>query len=157
MSKIKIGGIMQTTDLAKVGVMSIPDRPGIVGKIMAALGKEGINVQFVVQCIDIQNNDHVVFCISEEQCVRAQSVLEAIQEELGAERVTQRTGVAILSIFGPDFRERPGVAGTMFAALGEKGINILAISTSISTISCVIDAPQLDQAVAVLRETFDLP
>ncbi|MBN1935162.1 MAG: ACT domain-containing protein [Anaerolineae bacterium] len=157
MSKIKIGGIMQTTNLAKVGVMSIPDRPGTAGKILAVLGGKGINVQFIVQCIDILNNDHVVFCISQEEMALAKEALEQIRHELGAEKVITRPNVAIISIFGPDFRERPGVAGAMFSALGRQGINILAISTSISTLSCVIDAGQLESAVAAMRETFDLP
>lgn len=157
MSKIKIGGIMQTTNLAKIGVMSIPDRPGTAGKILAALGIKGINVQFIVQCIDILNNDHVVLCIAQEEMELAQSILEDVRREVGAERVIQRPDVAIISIFGPDFRERPGVAGAMFSALGKKGINILAISTSISTLSCVIDANRLEEAIAAMRETFDLP
>ena len=72
-------------------------------------------------------------------------------------QVIQRPNVAIISIFGPDFRERPGIASTMFSALGAKQINILAISTSISTLSCVIDADCLDEAVVAMRETFDLP
>jgi len=157
MSKTKIGGIMQTTHLAQVGVMSIPDRPGTAGKIMTALGKKDINVQFIVQCIDIHNNDHVVFCISEDELELAQDILQDVRHELGAEKVIHRPNVAIISIFGPDFRERPGVAGIMFAALAGKGINILAISTSISTLSCVIDSDGLDKAVTAMRETFDLP
>ena len=48
MAKTKIGGIMQTTNLAKVGVMSIPTRPGTAGRVLAALGKKGINVQPMV-------------------------------------------------------------------------------------------------------------
>ena len=80
-----------------------------------------------------------------------------MREEVGGERIIQRPNVAIISIFGPDFRERPGIASTMFSALGGKQINILAISTSISTLSCVIDADCLDEAVAAMRETFDLP
>lgn len=157
MSKIKIGGIMQTTNLAKVGVMSIPDRPGTAGQIMSVLGEEGINVQFIVQCIDILNNDHVVFCVAQEEMAQAQALLESVRRELGAEKVIVWPNVAIISIFGPDFRERPGVAGTMFSALGKRDINILAISTSISTLSCVIDADRLSEAVTAMRETFDLP
>ncbi|RQW08661.1 ACT domain-containing protein [candidate division KSB1 bacterium] len=157
MTKIKIGGIMQTTNLAKVGVMSIPDRPGTAGKILAVLGDKGINVQFIVQCIDIVNNDHVVFCISQEEMGLAKAALEQIRQELGAEQVITQPNVAIISIFGPDFRERPGVAGAMFSSLGQRGINILAISTSISTLSCVIDAAHLDLAMAAMRDTFDLP
>jgi aspartate kinase len=157
MAKIKIGGIMQTTGLAKVGVMSIPDRPGTAGYIMASLGRKGINVQFIVQCIDIHDNDHVVFCIAQEDLEKAKDILQGVKSDLGAEQVIQRENVAVLSIFGPDFRERPGIAGTMFSALGSRDINILAISTSISTLSCVIDADRLQEAITAMRETFDLP
>jgi len=157
MAKIKIGGIMQTTGLSKVGVMSIPDRPGIAGEIMSALGAKSINVQFIVQCIDIRGNDQVVFCIAEESLDDAADVLEHVREKVGGEQVIQRPNVALISIFGPDFRERPGIAGTMFSALGKREINILAISTSISTLTCVIDADRLADAVTAMRETFDLP
>ena len=157
MAKIKIGGIMQTTGLAKVGVMRIPDQPGVAGKIMSAMGERGINVQFIVQLIDIHESSHVVFCISEDELERAHDILEDLRQGVGGEQVIQRPNVAIVSIFGPDFRERPGIASEMFSALGGKGINILAISTSISTLSCVIDADCLDEAVAAMRETFDLP
>lgn len=157
MAKIKIGGIMQITGLAKVGVMAIPDRPGVAGEIMSALGKKGINVQFIVQCIDVEGNDHVIFCIAEDDLEPARSLLERVKREVGAAHVIQRPNVALLSIFGPDFRERPGIAGAMFSALGEREINILAISTSISTLSCVIDADRLPDAVAAMREAFDLP
>jgi len=157
MPKVKIGGIMQTTGLAKVGVMAISDRPGIAGHILAALGGKGINVQFIVQCIDIQDHSHVVFCISQEELDQAEEILEDVRGELGAQQVIRRPNVALISIFGPDFRERPGIAGMMFSALGAHGINILAISTSISTLTCVIDADRLITAVAAIRETFDLP
>jgi aspartate kinase len=157
MPKIKIGGIMQTTGLAKVGVMAISDRPGIAGHILATLGSKGINVQFIVQCIDIQDHSHVVFCVSQEELDQAEEILEDVRNELGAQQVIRRPNVALISIFGPDFRERPGIAGIMFSALGAHGINILAISTSISTLTCVIDADRLTTAVAVMRETFDLP
>jgi aspartate kinase len=157
MPKIKIGGIMQTSGLAKVGVMSVPDRPGTAGRIMHALGRIKINVQFIVQCIDIHNNNHTIFCISEEDLERAQNVLQGVKDELGAQQVIERRNVAVISIFGPDFRERPGIAGAMFSALGAREINILAISTSISTLSCVIDADRLQEAIATMRETFDLP
>jgi aspartokinase len=45
----------------------------------------------------------------------------------------------------------------MFDSLAADGINILAISTSISTVSCVIDSDDLEVALLALRKTFDLP
>ncbi|MFB0546725.1 MAG: ACT domain-containing protein, partial [Anaerolineae bacterium] len=59
--------------------------------------------------------------------------------------------------FGPHFGERPGIAGVMFSALASVGINILAISTSISSLSCVINVSDMDEAVWALGEAFELP
>jgi aspartate kinase len=98
-----------------------------------------------------------VFCVARDDLEAALSILEKIKPELGAKEVIHKPEVGIVSIFGPDFRERPGIAGTMFNALASVGINILAISTSISTVSCVIDAELLPNAVKVLQETFDMP
>lgn len=156
-TKIKIGGIIRNSNLAKIGVMGIPDRPGVAGAILSALGRESINVEFIVQCIDLNNNDHVVFCVARDDLEVALSTLERIKSELGAKEVIYNPEVGIVSIFGPDFRERPGIAGAMFSVLASAGINILAISTSISTVSCVIDANLLPQAVEALEKTFDMP
>ncbi len=62
---VKIGGIMQSTDLTMVGVMSTPDRPGIASAIMDTLGHNNINVEFVVQLIDLNDLSNVVFCVKE--------------------------------------------------------------------------------------------
>jgi aspartokinase len=45
----------------------------------------------------------------------------------------------------------------MFDALANRDINILAISTSISTISCVIEAKNLAEAAEAIRDAFELP
>jgi aspartokinase len=45
----------------------------------------------------------------------------------------------------------------MFAATAEAGIDLHMISTSISTVSCVINEDQFDAALAKLRERFLVP
>jgi len=155
--KVKIGGIMSSGGMAKVGVMSVPDRPGVAAAVLKGLGEQGVNVQFIVQCIDLENRDHVVLCVSRSDLHLTLELLEAVKEEVGAQAVIQVPKVGIVSVFGPDFRERPGIAARVFDALASEGINILAISTSISTVSCVIAEELLEQATEVLGETFTLP
>lgn len=157
MAKIRIGGIMQNAHLALVNVTAVPDRPGIAAAILGELGKRGINVQFIVQCIDQNRQDQVALCIDRDDWQAAQDAVNRVAPELEAGKVISYPEVAIVSIFGPDFRERPGIAGIMFDALAAKGINIMAISTSISTVSCVIESDELESALNSLRETFDLP
>ena len=155
--KFKIGGIMSDGGLAKVGVMSVPDRPGVAAAILSGLAEQGINVQFVVQCIDLRNRDHLALCVRRGDLERSLEGLARLKEEIGAQEIIHTTEVGIVSVFGPDFRQRPGVAAQVFQSLASKGINILAISTSISTVSCVIAEELLDQAVEVLSQTFTLP
>jgi len=45
----------------------------------------------------------------------------------------------------------------MFSALASVGINSIAISTSISSVSCVVDAGDVEAAVDVLNEAFEAP
>ncbi|HOU24646.1 MAG TPA: ACT domain-containing protein [Anaerolineae bacterium] len=49
------------------------------------------------------------------------------------------------------------MAASVFGAMARAQINIMAISTSISTVSCLIEGQRVDDAVVALREYFDLP
>jgi aspartate kinase len=155
--KIRIGGIMPNAHLALINVSAVPDRPGIAASILQGLGEHDINVQFIVQCIDQNRRDQVAFCVDRDDLPTASEVVSDIALRLEAGKVDAEPEVAVVSIFGPDFRERPGVAGTMFRALADYQINIKAISTSISTVSCVIDLAQLESGLDALRQTFELP
>ncbi len=155
--KTQIGGIMHSDGLAMIGVLAIPSRPGTAGKILSAMGNNNINVQFIVQTVDRDGNDHVVFCVDRKDMEAALNLLTSTKEEVSAQDIIHDTSVGLVSIFGPDFRQRPGIAGEMFTALGQAGINMKAISTSISTISCVVQAADVPQAVKTLKETFELP
>jgi aspartate kinase len=157
MKKVKIGGIIQSKQLAQVGVMSAPDQPGLAGKVLAALGREGINIQFIVQAVDLSERGNIIFCIDQKDLEETLKILQRVQSFLGYEKVVHHSPVAIISIFGPHFREKPAIAGIMFGSLGDSGINILAISTSISTLSCVIEEALLPEAVKAISEAFELP
>lgn len=157
MRKIKIGGIIQSRQLTQVGVMAATDGPGLAGKVLGALGNEGVNVQFIIQSLDLSGRGNIIFCIDQKDLELTLQVLSRVQPLVGFEKVTHHSPVAIVSVFGPHFREKPAIAGTMFTALGNCGINILAVSTSISTLSCVIEESLLPHAVNALSEAFELP
>jgi aspartate kinase len=156
MEEIKIASIVQQKDLALVGVMAIPDRPGIAAAIFEALGSRGINAQFIVQCVDLSNRSHVVICVASKDLTAALGVLEPVRARIGAEQVLHKPRVGVVITYGPEFREQPGVAGKVCAALAAAGINILAISTSFSTVSCVVPGDLLADAVQALKDAFDL-
>ena len=129
----------------------------MAGAIFEALGEGDINCPFVVHTIDSQDLDTIVLCVASDDLADALSTLAGVTGEVGAEGVDHRTNVALVSVFGPHFGERPGVAGVMFSALASAGINIQAISTSISSMTCLLDEGDLDAAVRALEQAFDGP
>jgi aspartokinase len=154
---IPVGGIMSSRRLCLVGVMSVPDRPGIAARLFEALGSTRLNAQFIVHCIDLENQSQVQFCVAAVDRPRVEAAVGPVAEALGSARVIITEPVAMVSVFGPDFRERPGIAAQAFSALGEADINILAVSTSISTITCVVDDRLFETALAALHRVFELP
>lgn len=155
--KLQAGGLIQRDHLAMIGIMDIPSRPGVGGKLFSALSHQGINVQLIVHLIDLEEKDHIVLCVDRDDLSEALAVVERVREEVGGKAVTSDPEVASVTLFGLDFREQRGVASRMCKALGDCNINIRGISTSLSTITCVIEAQRLDEAVNALGDTFTLP
>lgn len=156
-AKIKVGGIMAASGLATVSILSLPDRPDVPGMILHAMGGRNINIEFVVHNVDIEGNGNMTFCIDQKNLEVALEVLEEVKPLIEARGISYHPNVATVSVFGPHFRERPMISGLMFNALGTAGINVMAISTSISSCSCVIEADQIEDAMRALHETFEAP
>ena len=155
--KLQAGGLIRNDHLAMIGIMDIPSRPGVGSRLFSALSDLRINVELIVHLIDLEEKDHVILCVDRNDLGEALAVTERIREEVGGKAVTSDPDVASVNLFGLDFREQRGVASRMCNTLGDCNINIRAISTSLSTITCVIEAHRLDDAVSALREAFTLP
>jgi len=157
MDKPKAGGIIQNINLAKIGVMSVPDRPGIASTALGALCKKDVNIQFIVQTTNLNGRSNIIFCVNKDDLETAMLAIESVKPYIDAEEVIYQPDVALVSVFGPHFRDQPGIAVIAFSSLAEVNVNIIAISTSISTISCVIDGDNIDRAVDALRIAFNVP
>jgi aspartokinase len=152
-TRVKVGGIMARAGLAMVNVLSLATDSDLPGTVLYLAGKQNINIEIVVYCLDIHGTGNMAFCIDR----RDLPTLGGIQMPIGVRSVIPHPEVAMLSVFGPHFRERPMISGLMFSTLGSAGIRLLAISTSISTCSCVIPEGRLEEGVKALHLTFDAP
>jgi aspartate kinase len=157
LAKIQIGGIIQNTDLALIQVLGLPPTARPVADVMAALGAAGISAQAVVECGDCAGSSSLGFTVSQANLAEAVWAVRGVAEGLGAREVRTVPHVGLLAVYGPHFSDRPAIAGTMFSALAEAGLELLLVTTSISTVACVLAVADMPRAVAVLRETFILP
>jgi aspartate kinase len=137
--------------------MSVPDRPGVASTVLGALFEKNVNVQFIVETTDLSNRSNMILCVDMNDLETAISAIENVRPYINAEGVIYQPNIAMVSVFGPHFRDQPGIAVIAFSSLAAVGINIMAISTSISTISCVVDGDEVDKAVDALSLAFNVP
>ncbi len=152
----KASSIMLTLNLAKVGVMSLPDQPGVAGMLLGAIGRRGVNAHFVVELTDHTHRSHIVLGVGETDIDLTLAAIGDIASDIPAAAVVHQREVVLVSIHGPHFRDRPGCAAEAFTAIAAAGVNILAISTSVSSISCLVERPNLNLVIESLQHHFDV-
>lgn len=143
-------------DVAEVVIHNVPDSPGIAADIFGALGTAGLNVELVISSPGERNRANIAFAVSEKDIESAIKVLNGMKESLQFDSITSRSEIAILTLSWHMLSGQPGSGGRLFSALSKAGINIEAISTSLSSISCMVKVSQIDQAEKVLKEEFDI-
>lgn len=139
---------------AKITIFRVPDKPGISSTIFTALGKENINVDVIVQNVSKENFADISFTVNTAEAEKTLKISEAMGRKLEAENVLCDRDIAKISIIGIGMMNHPGVAGRMFHALAEAGINIEMISTSEIKISCVIKKSDGQKALKSVHKEF---
>ena len=151
-----VRGIASESNVAKVTVLGVPDRPGIAAALFTPLGANQINVDIIVQNVSHDGLSDVSFTIAQSDLPAAQKVLSDVTLAIGARGVDARADIAKVSVVGTGVRHTPGVFATAFRALADAKINIEMISSSEIALTCIVDARQMDEAAAALHRAFEL-
>ncbi|MDX6692568.1 MAG: bifunctional aspartokinase / homoserine dehydrogenase 1 [Blastocatellia bacterium] len=144
--------------LITVGGAGIVGVHGVAAKTFAAAAKARANVMLISQS---SSQNDICFIVNSENLPRT---VEALRQTFAAdlahrqvEHINVTPEIAVVAVVGK-MRGLPGIAGRVFSALGDKGINIIAIAQGSSeyNVSFVIEAGALHDAVIAVHSEFDL-
>lgn len=166
------------TDIGRVTLAGLPNRPGIQRMIFDRIAAAGISVDDIIQtealgegrdtapAFAVSHADtptsgqcNVVFTLDKTDLSDVRPLVEKLLEELGQGRIHVDLGLAKVSAIGVGMQSQPGVAATMFAALAEApdgGIRIANITTSEIKISCIVDEAEGKRALKSVHDAFGL-
>ncbi|MGE3267397.1 MAG: aspartate kinase [Chloroflexota bacterium] len=151
-----VRGIAHDTDVAKIRIVGVPDRPGVAAAIFNPLADAAISVDIIVQNTSLDGKTDLSFTVAKAEHARAAAMVEKIVPDIGAAGLDHSEGLAKVSIVGTGMQSAPGYAARMFQALSAAGINIDMITTSDIRITCIISASQANEAVNALHAAFEL-
>jgi aspartate kinase len=157
MEKQLVTGIAHDKNEARVTLRGLPDRPGTVAAIFAPLAVASINVDMIVQSgAGTGEKSSLTFTVPTASLAHAVAALEQAKDKIGFDTIITDTDVVKVSAVGIGMRTNAGIAAKMFETLAERGINILAISTSEIKVSVLLPEDYTELAVRVLHSAFGL-
>jgi len=128
---------------------------GAMGLVFEDLAETGFYLSFLITSPPrIENEARLLFCIHQD----LQTDLAASTRRwLPDATVIKSPSVALFSMNGPHFGDRYGLAYELFGALHEEGVELLALSCSIASMSGVVPSKQINEAVRAIQKRFEVP
>ena len=133
--------------------------PGVAARLFQSLAAAQINVILITQ----GSSEHSIsFAVQPTMITKAKRRVEkefSFEISRGSvEEIKVESDLSVIAIIGENMRYVPGIAGKMLTALGNNGINAIAIAQGSSelNISVVINKENEAKALNVLHEAFFL-
>lgn len=154
------GGIKAVTAIKNLSLLTVEGKgmlgvPGIAARTFGAVARSQVSVLLISQASSEQS---ICFATPEET---SDTVIAALEAEFATEiarrdidRIWAEHDVSIITVVGAGMRGTPGIAGRLFSALGNNGVNIIAIAQGSSecSISLVVDGEETGTAVAHIHD-----
>jgi aspartate kinase len=158
LEEVVVAGVAYDKNDARVHLVGVDDRPGVVAEVFAAIAEKNVSVDMIIQnaTSNSEGRADVTFTVSKTDLVRAKPFIEEVARKVGSSAVKYDEDIVKVSIVGLGMRSHAGVAAKMFKLLADEGINIQAISTSEIKVSCIVHQKYTELAVRTLHDGFGL-
>ncbi len=151
-----VTGTALARDEARITILGVPDRPGVVHAIFRTIAAANIVVNMIVQNVSTGGKTEVSFTVAKGDLAETLLAANTAAAAIGATGVTHDADVAKISVVGLGMRTHTGVATTMFEAIALAGINIQMITTSEIKISVLVDRASAVKALQTAHRAFAL-
>lgn len=151
-----VTGAALVKDEARVTILGVPDRPGVVHSLFRTIADAHVVVDMIVQNVGTDGTTEVSFTVAATDLAETLLAAESAARAIGASEVTHDAEVSKVSVVGLGMRTHTGVATAMFESLAEADINIQMIATSEIKISVLVDRQSASPALRAVHQAFRL-
>ena len=151
---VAVTGAALAKDEARITILGVPDRPGVVHSVFRTIAARNIVVDMIVQNVSTGGTTEVSFTVAKGDLSETLLAAETAAREIDASGVTHDAEVAKISVVGIGMRTHIGVATAMFEALAVAGINLQMIATSEIKISVLVDRASAVAALRAVHKAF---
>ncbi len=154
------GTVKAVTAIDHLSMVTVEGRgmigvPGIAARTFAAVASQGTSVLMISQASSEQSICFIIPTKTTPQVIR--TLEKKFEHELARrdiDRIWSLDDVVVVTAVGVGMRGTPGVSARLFGALGQSGINVIAIAQGSSecSISLVVTAADADRAIRQIHK-----
>ncbi len=156
MEGVLVSGATIQKDMAKIGLIGIPNVPGVAAQVFTRLAEAKVVVNDIIQTEISPEKANLSFMVGTSDLPTAKQVAADLKKELHCESLMVREDIALVSVIGVGMRSHYGVAERMFGALAKAKVNIDSITTSEIRISCAVGKDDVERALEAVCLAFEL-
>lgn len=123
----------------------------LFNNILNDFGKKKINLLFIVQVKNSEDLTSITLCLNSDDFEEAEPIIRNIYPDI---TISILPSLNIVSVF--PFRNNPEVALLFLKVLEDNSIPVLAVNTSLSSISCLVHHKHCLLAQVSLTKTFGI-
>ena len=153
MERFKVFDVLHHEHLSLIS-LSLAE-PVSLPELFERLEEKDIKIKFLVSHHENEGTLHLTFCVERSSLKTTHNTL--LDLPLKEDVIDIQPEVGMVAIHGPHFAEEPGIINVMHRALSSQGLQVLAISTTVSTSYFIIPASEVVRALEILREAFEIP
>ena len=153
MERFKVFDVLHHEHLSLIS-LSLAE-PSCLPGLFEHLEEKEIKIKFLVSHHENNGGLHLIFCVERSSLKTTQNTI--LELPLKEDALNIQPEVGMVAIHGPHFAEEPGIINVMHNALSSQHLQVLAISTTLSTSYFIIPAPEVVRALDILREAFEIP
>jgi len=153
MERFKVFDVLHHEYLSLVSVTLA--QPAALQELFEQLEEQEIKIKFLAAHHETDGVLHLTFCVERSSLKTTHNTL--LELPLPEDALDIHAEVGMVAIHGPHFAEQYGIIDVMHNALSSQDLQILAISTTVSTSYFIIPASEVVRALEILREAFEIP
>jgi aspartokinase len=126
-----------------------------VGASFRGFARLSANLTFLATSPSHEDGKELLaFCLPASQSEAYGRVIRRIAPEIGFE---ESPSVTIFSMNGPHFGDRYGIVSELCGSLGTRGVDLLALSCTIASVTGVVPRHQFESALEAIQHRFEVP
>lgn len=129
--------------ILKLKGSGVGNKPGILAKVSSAMDRAGINIKSV-----ITSQTTINFLIELSHLKKSADIANSLELHAITEIISE-DDISVIAAVGHGITEKVGLAGRIFTAVSQKGINIEIISLGASPVAAYFIVKKVDRAATI--------